>query len=232
MTATLPIIDFGVWRPSQIYGLTSLPSWSFPDTRGFLEKHPCMDYLGPCVGPSTTPGWASDRNTTTNIIYIADYPKEKRAPFEIKRGLSYLRRGLSGRWTTRKTRSWRVQKNAFLVSSRTVRGAQPDRPQLLYLTYDDALNALVAIDIAVTADRCNFSRWCTYTNRPGQGHGPSVVTKKKATARKWLVAINTTPTTSIQWIQASHSLSFNTRAFTSTKDTIKLPNLSKFHNCD
>jgi hypothetical protein len=49
------------------------------------------------------------------------------------------------------------KKNSFLVSSRTVRGAQPDRPRLLYLTSDDTFNALVAVDIAVTADRCDFS---------------------------------------------------------------------------
>jgi hypothetical protein len=33
-----------------------------------------------------------------------------------------------------------------------------DRPRLLYLISDDAYNALVAVDIAVTADRCDFSR--------------------------------------------------------------------------
>jgi hypothetical protein len=31
-------------------------------------------------------------------------------------------------------------------------------PRLLYLTSDDTLNALVAVDIVVTADRCDFSR--------------------------------------------------------------------------
>jgi hypothetical protein len=37
-------------------------------------------------------------------------------------------------------------------------GARPDCPRLLYLTSDDACNALVAVDIVVTVDRCDFSR--------------------------------------------------------------------------
>jgi hypothetical protein len=37
-------------------------------------------------------------------------------------------------------------------------GARPDRPQLLYLTSDNTFNALVAVDIVVTADCCDFSR--------------------------------------------------------------------------
>jgi hypothetical protein len=46
--------------------------------------------------------------------------------------------------------------------------------------------------------------------------GPSAVGRKEATARKWLVAVNTTPTTSIQYIQAFHSSTFNTRASNSS----------------
>jgi hypothetical protein len=46
----------------------------------------------------------------------------------------------------------------ILASSRTIRGAQPDPPRLFYLTTDDAFNALIAIDIVVTDDRCDFSR--------------------------------------------------------------------------
>jgi hypothetical protein len=45
-----------------------------------------------------------------------------------------------------------------------------------------------------------------------------------------LVAINTTPTTSIQHTQAFQSSTFNTRASNPFKDTIKASNLSKFHN--
>jgi hypothetical protein len=36
-------------------------------------------------------------------------------------------------------------------------GAQPDRPRVLCLTFDDAFNALVVVDIAVIADHCDFS---------------------------------------------------------------------------
>jgi hypothetical protein len=109
----------------------------------------------------------------------------------------------------------------ILASSRTVRGAHPNCPWLLYLTSDDAFNALVAIDIGVMANRCDFSRWCAVAACPNQGRGPSAVGRMEATTRKWLVAINTTPTTSIQSIQTFHSLTFNTRASTSSQDTFK-----------
>jgi hypothetical protein len=44
------------------------------------------------------------------------------------------------------------------VSSRIVRGARLDHPRLLYLTSNNAFNALIAIDIVITADHCDFSR--------------------------------------------------------------------------
>jgi hypothetical protein len=44
------------------------------------------------------------------------------------------------------------------VYSRTVWGAQPDHPRLLYLTSDDEFNVLIVVDIVVTADRCDFTR--------------------------------------------------------------------------
>jgi hypothetical protein len=42
-----------------------------------------------------------------------------------------------------------------------------------------------------------------------------------ATARKWLVAINTTPTTSIHFTQAFQPSTFNTRASNPFQDTFK-----------
>jgi hypothetical protein len=44
-----------------------------------------------------------------------------------------------------------------------------------------------------------------------------------------LVAINTTPTTSIHNIQALYSFTFNTRASNPFQDTFKASNLSKSH---
>jgi hypothetical protein len=94
------------------------------------------------------------------------------------------------------------------------------------------IKCTIAIDIAVTADRCDFSRWCAGVDRPDQGRGPSTVGRKGAMARKWLEAINTTPTTSIYLIQALHSYTFNTRASNPFQDTFKVSNLSKFPNWD
>jgi hypothetical protein len=56
--------------------------------------------------------------------------------------------------------------------------------------------------------------------------------QKGATTRKWLVAINTTPTTSIYNTQAFQPSTFNTRASNPFQVTIKASNLSKFHNWD
>jgi hypothetical protein len=51
------------------------------------------------------------------------------------------------------------------------------------------------------------------TNRLDQGHGPYAVGRKEATTRKWLVAINSTPTTSIHLSKHStHSHSIQEQA--------------------
>jgi hypothetical protein len=153
---------------------------------------------------------------------------EKRALSETKRGPSSLRRGPPGRWKPEKLEGDGFEKNVFLASSRTVRGARPDRP---WLPLSDIWQRIKCY-IAVTADRCDFSHWCAGPDRPDQRRGPSAVGRKGATTRKWLVAINTTPTTSIHNIQALQSFIFNTRASNPFQDTIKASNLSKFHNWD
>jgi hypothetical protein len=61
-----------------------------------------------------------------------------------------------------------------------------------------------------------------YRGGPSAPGGRTVRAQQKGpTARKWLVAINTTPTTSIQIIQAFQPSTFNTRASTPFKDTFK-----------
>jgi hypothetical protein len=120
----------------------------------------------------------------------------------------------------------------ILASSRTVRGARPDRPRLPLSDNWRCIKCYIAVDIVVTANRCDFSRWCSRADRPDQGRGPSADGRKGATARKWLGAINTTPTTSIHFTQAFQSFAFNTRASNPFQDTIKASNLSKFHNWD
>jgi hypothetical protein len=83
-----------------------------------------------------------------------------------------------------------------------------------------------------------YSRWYSHYCWPLRFQplmcrgGPSAVSRKGAMARKWLGAINTTPTTSIHFTQAFQSSTFNTRASNPFQDTIKASNLSKFHNLD
>jgi hypothetical protein len=195
------------------YGLTSLPSLIISQVHKFIYINSkstawnTVDYSGhekpfgnsPVRGPFG-PFWRTVRNTKVSLgqklckthIYTADCLKEKRA-------LPRTKLGPSARWKTRKTQRWQVRYNAFLASSWTVRGARPNHPRLLYLTSDDAFNALVTVDIAVTAGRYDFSRWCARADRPNQWRGPSVVGRTRATTRKWLVAINATPTTSIHF---------------------------------
>jgi hypothetical protein len=120
----------------------------------------------------------------------------------------------------------------IIASSRTVRGARPDRPRLPLSDIWRHIKCYIAVDIVVTTDRCDFSRWCAGADRPDQGREPSAVGRKGATTRTWLGAINTTPTTSIQFNQAFQSFAFNTRASNPFKDTIKASNLSKIHNWD
>jgi hypothetical protein len=158
-----------------------------------------------------------------------DRPMEKQALSETKRGLSGLRREPSGRHRNQKVTGsvkW------IIASSRTVRNARPDRPRLPLSDIWWRIKCIIAVDITVTADRWDFSRWCAEADRSDQGRGPSAVGRIGATARKWLMDINTTPTTSIQFNQAFQPSTFNTRASNPFQDTIKASNLSKFHNWD
>jgi hypothetical protein len=156
---------------------------------------------------------------------------EKRGPSKTKRGPFGLRCRPSGRWK---------QKNSKVTGSvKCIFSVLTDR---LGCTTGSSVTALsdiwrcikcsIVVDIAITADHCDFSRWCAGADRPDQGHGPSAVGRNGATARKWLEAINTTPTTSIHFTQALHSFTFNTRASNPLQDTLKAFNISKFHNLD
>jgi hypothetical protein len=120
----------------------------------------------------------------------------------------------------------------IIASLQTVRGARLDHLRLPLSDIWRHIKCYIVVDIAVIADRCDFSRWCARADRPDQGRRPSAVGRKGATTRKWLGAINTTPTTSIHFTQAFQSSAFNTRASNPFKDTIKASNLSKFHNWD
>jgi hypothetical protein len=131
------------------------------------------------------------------------------------------RRGPFARWKLEKSEGAGFDKIHFLASSWTVWGAWPNRTRLLYLTSVNTFIALKTVDIAVFVDCCNFSRWCAGVDRLGQERGPSAVDRKWATPRKWLVAINTTPTTFIHIIQAFQLSTFNIRASTSLQDTFK-----------
>jgi hypothetical protein len=122
--------------------------WNTVDYSGqeklfWKKKHICVDRSGLCDGPSATLGWASDRNSAKTYVNTTDRLKEKQAPSETKRGPSGLRRGPSDRCKTRKNPPKVTGSVKFIFSVLADRtGARSDRPRLLYLTSDDALNAL------------------------------------------------------------------------------------------
>jgi hypothetical protein len=67
----------------------------------------------------------------------------------------------------------------IIASSRTVRGARPDRPRLALFDIWRRIKCNIVVDIAVTADRCVFSRWSAGADRPDQAGGPSAVGRKE-----------------------------------------------------
>jgi hypothetical protein len=67
----------------------------------------------------------------------------------------------------------------IIASSRTVRGARPDHPRLALSDIWRRIKCNIAVDIAVTADRCVFSRWSAGANCPDQEGEPSVVGRKE-----------------------------------------------------
>ena len=103
--------------------------------------------------------------------------------------------------------------------------ARLDHLRQLYLTSNNIFNTIIAVDIAVVADRCKFSRWYAGSDRPDVQRGWSTCGRMKTTTMWWLRAINTTPTTSIQYTQAFHSFTLSTRARTSLKYTFKAPKI-------
>jgi hypothetical protein len=65
----------------------------------------CADRPGPSGGPSATPRWASGRNYKNHITSTTDCLKEKKVPFETKRGPSGPKA-----WTVRPLESRETQR--------------------------------------------------------------------------------------------------------------------------
>jgi hypothetical protein len=123
-----------------------------------------VDHLGPSGGPSATPRCASHRNNAKLAFTLRTVrrrrehgpgPSSDRLSLGADRPLVEKPEKPEGDGFG-KMHFWRPR-GPSMVHDRTIRGAQPNRPRLLYLTSDDAFNALVAIDIAVTVVRCDFS---------------------------------------------------------------------------
>jgi hypothetical protein len=65
----------------------------------------------------------------------------------------------------------------------------------LYLTSGDTFNAIITDDIAAVTDRRNPVVDLVGGDSPNKKHEPSTCGRKVTTIRRWLEAINTTPTT-------------------------------------
>jgi hypothetical protein len=153
-----------------------------------------------------------------------DRSEGKQGPSKTTRGPCGLRRGQSGRWGTEKPKGDGFGKMNYSVLA--------DRPGC---TTGPSATAFIW---HLTTHLMHYSHWYSRYCWPLQFQplmyrgGPFAVGRIEATARKWLVAINTTPTTSIHLTQAFQPSTFNTRASNPFQDTIKASNLSKFHNWD
>jgi hypothetical protein len=65
----------------------------------------------------------------------------------------------------------------IIAGSRTVRARLADRPRLGLSDIWQRIKCNIAVDIAVTADRCIFSRWSTGADRPDLARGPSALSR-------------------------------------------------------
>ena len=91
---------------------------------------------------------------------------------------------------------------------------------------------IIVVDITVITYHCDLVVDLAGANRSNQARGPSARGRKLATTRRWLVAINTTPTTP-SMASKLPQLSFIAKSKTSLQATLKKPqNCSKCYNCD
>jgi hypothetical protein len=109
IVSIFPIIDFGVWRPSQtlrtnqfaqliisqvhkfIYNYSKSIVRNTVDYSGqkkLFGKTPKRGSSGPLRRTARDTKWPSDRNTPKTQVYTTDRPMEKWAPSETKRGPS------------------------------------------------------------------------------------------------------------------------------------------------
>jgi hypothetical protein len=143
--------------------------------RSFLENHLSADRPGPCGGPSATLGWASDRTNAKkhkSTLRTVRWKSKHRPRPSADRPASGADRPVGEEPKNPKVTGsikW------IIVPSRIVRGAPPDRPRLPLSN----IWRCIKWYIAVTADRCDFSRLCAGADRPDQGRGPSAVGRKE-----------------------------------------------------
>jgi hypothetical protein len=172
-----------------------------------------VDRPGPSGGSSATPVWASDRNYANHAFTL----------WTIRNRREHCLRPSSDRLTSRadhpvvekleKPEGDGFGKMHFCVLA--------DRPR------STAGSSATALSDIWRRIKCTSSHWYSRYCWPLRFQplmcrgGPSAVGRTRAMARKWLVAINTTPTTSIQDNQAFHSHTFNTRASNPFQDTFK-----------
>jgi hypothetical protein len=163
------------------YRLTSLPSWSFLRCIKFIYINSkstvrnTVDYSGqeklfgnsPLRGPSG-PLQRTVRDTRVTLgqehcktsIYATNCPKEKWAPFRTKLGPSGLRRGSSDHWKNQENPkvTGSVKFIFNVLADRLGYTAEPSMTALSDIWR--CIKCTIAVDLAVTADRCDFSRWC------------------------------------------------------------------------
>jgi hypothetical protein len=131
----------------------------------FWKNRLSADRLGPCGGLSATPEWPSDRTNAKHmsLLRTVRWKSKHRPRPRADRPASGADRPVGEEPKNPKVTGsvkW------IIASSRIVRGARPDRPRLPLSDIWWRIKCNIAVGIAVTADRCVFSRWSTGADRP------------------------------------------------------------------
>jgi hypothetical protein len=182
----------------------------------FWKYRMSANRLGHFGGPSTTPRCTSEINYVKYIFILQTVSRKDKYPMTPCANRPASRTDCP---TIERQNNPKVSGSIkwIMPDIWTVRRHDRTIRVKLYLTFDDTFNAIIAVDAINIIDRSKSSCWWAGAGRPDQERGPSALSGTRATTRRWLVVINTTPTIPFNCTQSSHSFTLNTRARTPLK---------------
>jgi hypothetical protein len=145
-------------------------------------------------------------------ISTADCPKETQVPFGTIHRPSGLMRGPSALCLSNKPKSVRFGK-------------------INYIVHANSFNAIITVDIAIITERCDRDIDLAGANSSDQERGSSVFGRIETIVRRWLMDINTTPTTPFNGTQALQLPHSSQRERLHSIHTKSMKILSNCRNC-